>query len=92
MSNIDTDGNRRTTSTSIPRCAASSFRLVSQVPASPSSVPGENTRKKFGRNESHSTSRKDSTSASTVSPATSKLSRSPSARPRSSRYSVATET
>ena len=66
--------------------------LVSQVPARPSSVPGENTRKKFGRKVSHSTSRKLRTCASTVSPATSNASRSPSSSPSSSWYSVATDT
>ncbi len=92
MSNTDTDGKRRTRSTSIERCPGSSFMLVSQVPASPSSVQGGNTRKKFGRKLSHSTSRKLRISASTVSPATSKASRSPSSSPSSSWYSVATET
>ncbi len=84
MSNSDTDGKRRTTSTSSRRWLSSSFMLVSQVPARPSSVFGGNTRKKFGRKLSHSTWRKLVTSASSVSPATSKVSRSPSLRPISS--------
>ena len=45
--------------------------LVMYVPVLSSSVPGENTMKKFGRNESHCTSRKLATVRVTVSPATS---------------------
>ena len=90
MSKTDTDGKRRTRSTSIFRCPGSRFMLVSQVPSEAVERAGREHQEEVRAEAVPLDLAELSTSASIVSPATSNASRSPSLRSRSSWYSDAT--